>query len=309
MLLDDCRGTPPYTCQLATGRGRTETQLSFWSSHLACHPDGAFAEFILEGLRQGFRIGVQRSALNLRQARSNMPSSSRQLQLISSHLQAEVAAGRLLGTLPPALAALTHVSPLGLIPKPHKPGKWRLIVNLSALLDHSINDFIDVQASSIRYASIDNGVRVITRLGRRTILAKLDLKSAYRMVPVHPDDVHLLGVKWLGSVYVDTALPNNMAVVAVLNSSSAKDSLLMHLLRCFPSTPPIFNLRTPLRTLKARATRPRTRFRVTEPIHFSLSVHRPPRPPHQFMLAWWIWPYSAVPTGPLNSGGISSLLL
>ena len=38
-------------------------------------------------------------------------------------------------------------------------------------------------------------------------MAKLDLKSAYRMVPVHQDDHHLLGIQWCGVVYYDKALP------------------------------------------------------------------------------------------------------
>ena len=38
-------------------------------------------------------------------------------------------------------------------------------------------------------------------------LAKLDMESAYRQVPVHTDDRFLLGMKWKGNLYVDTALP------------------------------------------------------------------------------------------------------
>lgn len=40
-----------------------------------------------------------------------------------------------------------------------------------------------------------------------TLLAKLDLQHAYRIVPVHPDDHHLLGSRWGREVYIDTALP------------------------------------------------------------------------------------------------------
>ena len=36
---------------------------------------------------------------------------------------------------------------------------------------------------------------------------KMDLKEAYRIVPVHPDDQHLLGISWNGQVYIDRALP------------------------------------------------------------------------------------------------------
>ena len=38
-------------------------------------------------------------------------------------------------------------------------------------------------------------------------MAKLDIESAYRIVPVHPDDRHLLGMRWRGETYVDTVLP------------------------------------------------------------------------------------------------------
>ena len=38
-------------------------------------------------------------------------------------------------------------------------------------------------------------------------MAKLDLKSAYRMVPVHSEDQHLLGIEWNGALYIDHALP------------------------------------------------------------------------------------------------------
>lgn len=39
------------------------------------------------------------------------------------------------------------------------------------------------------------------------LLAKLDIKLAYRLVPVHPHDRHLLGIEWQGAYYVDGALP------------------------------------------------------------------------------------------------------
>lgn len=42
--------------------------------------------------------------------------------------------------------------------------------------------------------------------GRRAELTKLDIANAYWIVPVHPDDRPLLGMKWKGSLYVDTIL-------------------------------------------------------------------------------------------------------
>ncbi len=39
------------------------------------------------------------------------------------------------------------------------------------------------------------------------MLAKMDIKDAYRIVPTHSDDYHLLGISWNGHTYVDRALP------------------------------------------------------------------------------------------------------
>ena len=44
-------------------------------------------------------------------------------------------------------------------------------------------------------------------LGVGTLVAKLDIRSAYRLIPVHPDDRLLLGFQWQGIQYVDSMLP------------------------------------------------------------------------------------------------------
>jgi hypothetical protein len=39
------------------------------------------------------------------------------------------------------------------------------------------------------------------------VLVKVDLKNAYRNIPIHPQDHHLLGITWEDKVYIDRALP------------------------------------------------------------------------------------------------------
>lgn len=46
-----------------------------------------------------------------------------------------------------------------------------------------------------------------TALGKGFLLAKIDIESAFRNIPVHPDDRHLLGMMWEGDLYIDTVLP------------------------------------------------------------------------------------------------------
>ena len=45
------------------------------------------------------------------------------------------------------------------------------------------------------------------QLGRGLLIAKIDIKSAYRLVPVSPLDRHYLGMQWDGQIYVDRMLP------------------------------------------------------------------------------------------------------
>ena len=86
-------------------------------------------------------------------------------------------------------AALAH---LASSPKKAKPGKWRLIVNLSSPANASVNHGINRDMCSISYISIDQITDSILCLGRGALMAKVDIKQAYRIVPVHPDDRCLL---------------------------------------------------------------------------------------------------------------------
>ena len=70
-----------------------------------------------------------------------------------------------------------------------------------------MNDGIDPEVCSLSYVTVDDAARAILSMGRGTLLAKVDIKSAYRIVPVHPEDRSLLGMKWNGALYVDATLP------------------------------------------------------------------------------------------------------
>ena len=88
-----------------------------------------------------------------------------------------------------------------------RPKKWRLIVDLSALAGASVNNGIDKELCSLSYTFVDAIVLRIIQMGQGTLLAKMDLKQAHRIVPVCPADRILLEMKWDGVVYVDKSLP------------------------------------------------------------------------------------------------------
>ena len=177
------------------------------SPFLQSHPDQAYAAYIASGLRDGFCIGFRHNLARLRTRARNHPSCAAKRRVVCEKLAAELAAGRLLGPIEPHIQPSVHTSPMGLVPKPHQPDKFRLIVDLSTPTGRSVNDGISDSLCSLKYATIDDAVAKIQSLGRDTLLVKMDLKDAYRIIPVHPDDYYLLGVAWEGRTYLDRALP------------------------------------------------------------------------------------------------------
>jgi len=79
-----------------------------------------------------------------------------------------------------------HCSPFGVIPQKGKPGKWRLILNMSAPEGFSVNDEIPKDLYSLGYMSVDDLVHSQgNHMGRQTKIAKIDVEHAYWNIPVH----------------------------------------------------------------------------------------------------------------------------
>ena len=53
------------------------------------------------------------------------------------------------------------------------------------------------------YMMVVDVVEVIGKQGQGTLLAKVDIRNMYRIIPVHREDHWLLGMLWEESVFVD----------------------------------------------------------------------------------------------------------
>ena len=89
------------------------------------------------------------------------------------------------------------------------PPSWQVAVDSRSVLSQrsQCECWHSEKLASITYAHVDDAIECIKTLGVGTMLIKMDLESAYRQIPVHPGDHHLLGVSWEGRTYVDRALP------------------------------------------------------------------------------------------------------
>ncbi len=162
--------------------------------------------YIIRGLQNGFRIGFQWDS-RLTSAVCNMHSTRLRPAAISGYIADVLSKGRMLGPFPLTWRERVHVNRFGLIPKGHNTGKYRLITDLSYPNGGSVNDGISPLLTSLSYVTLDDIVRMAQQMGRGSLLAKMDIEAAYRLVPVHPQDRILQAVEWEGRIYVDPMLP------------------------------------------------------------------------------------------------------
>ena len=189
------------------------------------HPNEAFIEYVCDGLRDGFGIGVSENAegFHLDNAKSVREWEAK----VDEWLESERTAGRLLG--PFTTETLPHprvqISPLGTAhKKSYDPDavKRRVIYNLSAGPDGDHDQSVNgstYQDPSLAYDTIGDAATVLRRFGHKAHLAKTDAEAAFRQVPLHPSAYHRMGVQWRGEIYLDTRVPFGLRMAPFIYTS------------------------------------------------------------------------------------------
>ena len=178
---------------------------------LTFHLEGYDAQLyqeLVSGFVQGFYLHFQ--GTQIRQFSKNLLSAMQQPDIVDRKLAKEICQGRILGPFKQPPFDNFKVSPLRVIPK-KQPGEYRMIHHLSFPYGSLVNYFIPSKFSSVHYASLDDAISMIKKLGPGCTLAKTDVRSAFRIIPVHPTDYHLLGMHWRSNYYVDCCLPMGLA--------------------------------------------------------------------------------------------------
>lgn len=114
------------------------------------------------------------------------------------------------GPFPSLPLADLVISPLGVVPK-KEPNKFRVIHHLSFPKGGSVNE-----VCTVSYTSYDVAVFCEQRYRRGAMMAKSDIESAFRVLPVDPDSFRLLGCHWQEEFYVDRCLPMGCSISCAL---------------------------------------------------------------------------------------------
>ena len=136
----------------------TPLVLDEFARELAAYPSSK-QRYVLGGIRLGVHVGLEPSRVSLRSRSLNMRSALDHAEVVDEYLAAELAAGRLAGPFNHPPIPSLQVSPFGVIPKNHQPGKGRWILDLSSPAGHSVNDGIPKDPYSLKYVTVDDAIR------------------------------------------------------------------------------------------------------------------------------------------------------
>lgn len=196
----------PRESEAFTGYLPTPVNVDSLERVLVDHPDRLFVLRLCNSLRYGADIGYK--GPRVPRFSRNLPTALDQPNVVTANLMKEVALGRVAGPFPTPPFPNFQVSPIGLVPKKHST-KFRTIFHLSFPKSGvtSINYSISKEDYSLQYITIDNAIEGILGLGQGSFLAKTDIESAFRLIPLRPSDYELFGMYWQGSYYYDKVLP------------------------------------------------------------------------------------------------------
>ncbi|KAG1927366.1 proline-rich protein 36-like [Pimephales promelas] len=180
----------------------TPVNISRLSIELAHHPDFEFTEYLLSGLLHGFKPGVV-CPLSQNIICDNLQSALAEPDVVDNLIKKEVESGFMIGPFDEPPFKNFRISPIGVATRKFS-GKKRLIVDLSAphkSMFPSINSLIPLNEFSLKYHDVDHAIDLIKIVGRGAWLAKIDITSAFKVMPIHPDSWHLFGVRWHEKFY------------------------------------------------------------------------------------------------------------
>ena len=158
--------------------------MELWTTELEDDPD---KEFLLEGVTSGFQLLPKDSSLMPAEMNNyNSVLNPDAIDKVEATILEEIAEGNYI--VSPTKPVI--VSALGAVPKPDSED-LRIIHDCSMPPGKGVNSYIDIEKQ--KFQTVDDAVKQIRR---GCFLAKVDLRHAYRSVPVHLSNFKALGLKW-----------------------------------------------------------------------------------------------------------------
>ncbi|XP_073721045.1 uncharacterized protein [Misgurnus anguillicaudatus] len=172
--------------------------VSALAHELQCHPNKEFTNFLLSGLQQGFDPGLE-AMPNSTFICNNLQSARLDPDSVDSLLQKEVESKFMISPFdsPPFLTY--RINPIGIATRKFS-GNFDLSAPHECFVP-MVNSLIPLSEFSLHYHDVDQAISLIKSAGPGAWLAKIDITSAFKVMPINPDFWHLFGVLWREKYY------------------------------------------------------------------------------------------------------------
>jgi hypothetical protein len=159
-------------------------------------------DYLIDGLTYGFDPLIDPVPQVPLECTNNL-SARQSPDVVDEAVASEVLNNYVIGPFESPPFGNYRISPLGVAVGKYS-GKKRLILDLSAphsTKDYSINELIDKEKCSLSYTSIDDATNIIKILGKGTWMSKIDVRAAFKQIPLRRDAWPYFGFKWRNKYY------------------------------------------------------------------------------------------------------------
>ena len=200
--------TAPHCNTLAnhTSSPHVVTALNYdaWAHFLTDYPDKEFISSLLHIIKFGTNIGFQ--GVQAARPSKNLKLALQSPSFIESSIDKLLACDHANGPFnSPPLDQFCY-SPLHVVFHKQLTSKPCLINHLLWPPGSSVNNGISDAEASISYDAFECAIRELISAGSGSLMAKLDLKDAFRHIPIHPADWHHMGSHWGEKFYYSIVL-------------------------------------------------------------------------------------------------------
>ena len=151
--------------------------------------------YLIDGFKHGFKLEYEGGLKNCKRTAPNLKLRVGSKVELWNKVMKEVQLGKFAGPFKEPPYESFVQSPIGLVPK-DKGLKTRLIFHLSYPRDgQSVNSGIPHSKCTVKYPDFDDAIKMCLNEGRGCYVGKSDISSAFRHVPMAPDQWWLLVMK------------------------------------------------------------------------------------------------------------------
>ncbi|XP_066926631.1 uncharacterized protein [Clytia hemisphaerica] len=156
----------------------TPVNIKNFSSALLDHPDQETCKYLIDGLTYGFDIGYTgpHSASKPKNLKSSLEHTDAVTIAVCKELKHKHTYN---------LQFLIYTSHHSVQGK-KKDGTRRLIMDLSQPTGESINEGIDKEDFTVKYANFDQATELFFNSGKNCLMTKIDIQRAFHLLPVQP---------------------------------------------------------------------------------------------------------------------------